>query len=99
MIELNLKQWIEIYYKNYMYLTLKSGTVNSYLRGLNRVPDDWEYETVTRFEIQNLINKLADELAPSTVRHIFLIIKKPLEDGKEYGFTDKSDVVTNIKLP
>lgn len=72
---MNLKHWIETYYTVYKKLDLKSGTVDSYLRCLCRVPDDWEYETVSREDVQRLINDLADELAPSTVKHVFTIIQ------------------------
>lgn len=63
------------------------------------VPDDWEYETVSREDVQRLINDLADELAPSTVKHVFTIISRPLKDGRLYGYTDRSDAVCSIRLP
>lgn len=96
---MNLRKWIETYYTMYKKFDLKAGTIDAYLRCLCRVPDDWNVEDVTREKLQLLINVLADELAASTVKHVFTIIREPLLNAHKYGYNANVDAVSNIRLP
>lgn len=96
---MNVKQWINDYYSIYKKLDLKPGTLRSYLTCLYRIPDEWDVENLSSTDIQKLINSLASELSPSTVRHIFLVLKTAIIDGVNYGLPNKAHEFINIKLP
>lgn len=96
---MNFKQWIFDYYTIYRALELKPTTVKSYLSNLSSIPDDWELESVTLLDVQKLINDLALRLSSSSVKHIFQIIREPLENACTYGFPDRRGMLYAIKLP
>ncbi len=96
---MNFKSWITEYYTIYRALELKPTTIKSYLRNLSAVPNDWEYETLELAQVQKLINTLALDKSASTVKHIFQIIREPLENGVRYGLPDRVGKLYAIRLP
>lgn len=96
---MNLKEWIKLYYTVYEKINLKPGTLRSYLSCLSRVPEEWEIETFNRIDLQLLINKLTDELASSTVKHIYHVISKSIREAPFYGYADRSAELNRVKLP
>lgn len=96
---MNFKEWISMYYTVYKKLELKPGTLRSYLTCLSRIPDSWELESITREDIQKLINDLSLELSTSTVKHIFTVISQSITDAPLYGFADVRSALFGIRLP
>lgn len=96
---MNLKSWIVEYYTVYKAFDLKASTRDSYLRILSQIPNDWEYETVRLADIQLLINSLSAHCAPSTVKHVFQIIREPLENGYLFGYEDRRGMLNAVRLP
>ena len=96
---MNLKKWIVEYYTIHRRLTLKAGTIRSYLSVLNRIPEEWTLEDINRNDLQILINRLSDELAPSTVHHVYQVIYSSVIDSVFYGYSDKSIEFNRIVLP
>ncbi|MDO4618676.1 MAG: tyrosine-type recombinase/integrase, partial [Clostridia bacterium] len=97
---MNFRLWIEQYFTVYRALELKPSTLSSYLKNLVYIPFDWEYETVTLFDVQSLINKLvANGLSSSTVKHVVQVIREPLDNGFRFGLPDRHGTLYALSLP
>lgn len=96
---MNLREFICDYYSVYRKIDLKDGTIRSYLSTLCRIPEDWELETVSREDLQKLINSLSNELSTSTVRHVFGVISKVIREASVFGFPDRTQILNGIRLP
>ena len=93
--------WVFDYYTVYKAMSLKLNTIKVYLwTAKKHIPQDWIYEDITCIDIQKLINDLVlAGLSPSSVKHIFTVIREPLLQGVFYGLPDKRSAVVGISLP
>lgn len=94
-----LREWIETYFKIHKKLELRNGTIRSYLSNLSHIPESWTFENISRTEIQMLINELSCYLAPSTVHHVYTLLKEPIFEAPLYSLPDVRDAVTFVRLP
>lgn len=96
---MNLRKWITEYYTVFRALELKQSTVRSYLSFIGNVPEEWNVEDVSLYDVQKLINELSEKLSSSSVKHTFQIIKEPLENINLIGLPVKYRNMNRVKLP
>lgn len=79
------KEWLENYLINVSDHT--KVTYEGHVRNhINPYFKNAKIQSVTHHQIQSFINKLSNQLAPKTVRNIYLVIHRSLRDAKNNGY-------------